>query len=151
MKIVLITSKCLKWYPISWAWMRSQVTDLTTERNFDSQATLAIDVLGLYYLTCHNYGRLYHQPLADIRSTAASIGCLYCNKCLSNEGAHIIVCNSSWHLPGKPKLMATLLALEEKGDVWICLWIPCISNITWSSLDHVGSAQAPPLFFFHLE
>ena len=35
-------------HPVSWAWMRPHVPDLTTARSFDSQATCAIGVLGLF-------------------------------------------------------------------------------------------------------
>ena len=31
------------------------------------------------------------------------------------QGAHLMVCSRSWHLPGNPKLVATLLALLKKG------------------------------------
>ena len=44
-------------------------------------------------------------------------------------GAHLMLCNRSWHLPGNPKLVGTLLALYKKRDVWISLRIPCNSYI----------------------
>ena len=35
-------------HPVYWAWIRPQVSDLTTESSFDSQASWVIDVLCLY-------------------------------------------------------------------------------------------------------
>ena len=51
--------------------------DLTTERSFDSQATLVIDVLGSFcWYVIH--GCLYNPALSKVRSTGAGIKCLYC-------------------------------------------------------------------------
>ena len=47
-----------------------------------------------------------------------------------------MVCNRSWHLRGNPiSWCDTLPALQKKGDVWICLWVPCVYKIPGSSLD----------------
>ena len=45
--------------------------NLIAERNFDSQATWVIDVLGLFVDVIHGY--LYKEALADSRSTDAGI------------------------------------------------------------------------------
>ena len=50
---------------------------LTTERDFDSQATWVIDVLGLYFDVIQGCG--YNEALADDRATGAGIKCIYCN------------------------------------------------------------------------
>ena len=50
----------------------SSLTDLPTYRGFGSQATKAIDVLGLLFdIVIH--GCFYNQALADVRSIAAGI------------------------------------------------------------------------------
>ena len=49
------------------------IYDLTTERSFNSQAALMIDVIGLFF----DMG-VYNQALTDVRSTVAGIKSLYC-------------------------------------------------------------------------
>ena len=44
----------------------------------------------------------------------------------TQQRAHLMVCNRSWHLSENPKLVGTLLTLERKEYMWICLRIPCI-------------------------
>ena len=58
--------------PISQVWMH-----LTTERSFESQATLVIYVLGLFFGRVI-HGCLYNQALAGVRSTGVEFKCLYC-------------------------------------------------------------------------
>ena len=50
--------------------------DLTTERSFDSQAALVIDMLGLFFDTL-SMGVCTTRRLADVRSTGAGIKWLY--------------------------------------------------------------------------
>ena len=56
------------------------MSDLTTERSFDSQGRGVIDVLGLYFWHVID-GCLYSRALDDVRSTGAGIKCLYCTSC----------------------------------------------------------------------
>ena len=49
---------------VLWAWKRSQVSDLTPERGFDSQSTWVIDVLSLLLVIIVF---LHSQGLADVR------------------------------------------------------------------------------------
>ena len=57
-----------------WLWC---MYDLTVERRFNSQATWAIEVLGLFFWRVI-YVCLYNNALPDVRSTGAGIKCLYC-------------------------------------------------------------------------
>ena len=67
------TSDC---NPVSWSWM--YVNDLTTKRNFDSQATCVIDVLGLFsdMLSMGVWTTRHWQTSGWLR---AWIKCLYCS------------------------------------------------------------------------
>ena len=49
--------------------------DLTTEHNFDTQATWVIGVLFIH-------GCLCKKSLADVQSTCVGMKCLYCTRCL---------------------------------------------------------------------
>ena len=62
--------------------------DLTTERSFDSQATWAIEVLGLSF-DISSMG-VYNQALADVRSTDAGIICLYCTGFIQGLSDHTL-------------------------------------------------------------
>ena len=45
---------------------------------------------------------------------------------LTKEGGCVDLSMDTLHLKYPLVLLVTLLALQKKGDVWICLWIPCI-------------------------
>ena len=55
----------------------SGMGNLTTEHNFESQATRVIDVLCLFFDVIR--GCLYNQALTDVRSTGAGIKYLFCS------------------------------------------------------------------------
>ena len=67
----VIHDRTIDWQPVSWAWVQPQVSDLTNERSFDSQAAWVIGVLGLYVDVFH--GCFYDRALADVRSNGAGI------------------------------------------------------------------------------
>ena len=50
-----------------------------------------------------------------------------------------------------PSWCSTLLASSKKGDIWICLWMPCFLKIPLSSLDRSGCSALtfPPLLRSH--
>ena len=74
--------------------------ELTLGRNFDSQATWVIDVLGFF--SCYPWVCLHNQALADVRSTGAGIKCLYCRcrwrRCRDMKAANGPLCLSSDHV-----------------------------------------------------
>ena len=72
---------------VSWAWMRSHVTDLTTEFSSYSKDTWVIDMFGLWFWHVI-HGRLYSQALADVRPTGAGIKCLHCTCTCILENLH---------------------------------------------------------------
>ena len=61
---------------VSWAWMRPQVLDLTTDRSFDSQANLVTSAFGFFLDVIDGY--LYTQALPAVQSPSGGIRCLYC-------------------------------------------------------------------------
>ena len=61
-------------HPASWAWLRDQVPELTTDHSFDSHATWVTDIDVLVVIHWHvTRGCLYNQTLADVCVTVQEL------------------------------------------------------------------------------
>ena len=61
-------------HPVSWSWVRPQVTELKTEHSFDTTDTWLVQVCFGHVIP----GHLYSRALTDVRSTGAGIKCRHC-------------------------------------------------------------------------